>query len=66
VKKEFHRTAMRIGTPVFKSMAGAAPDYISSDCALAGHHIAQGIDENGLAKAPLAHPLTLLRKAYGI
>jgi glycerol-3-phosphate dehydrogenase subunit C len=66
VKKEFHQTAMRIGTPVFKAMAQSQPDYISSDCQLAGHHIEQGIDENGLPKAQLAHPLTLLRKAYGL
>lgn len=66
VKMEFHRTAMKIGAPVFKAMAAPQPDYISSDCALAGHHIEQGIDEAGLAGAPLAHPLTLLRKAYGI
>ena len=66
VKKEFHRMAMQIGTPVFKAMAGAQPDYIASDCQLAGHHIAQGIEENGLKEAPLAHPLTLLRKAYGV
>jgi glycerol-3-phosphate dehydrogenase subunit C len=66
VKKEFHRMAMQIGTPVFKAMAGAQPDYIASDCQLAGHHIAQGIEENGLKQAPLAHPLTLLRKAYGV
>jgi len=26
----------------------------------------QGIDEKGLPAAPLAHPLTLLRRAYGI
>jgi glycerol-3-phosphate dehydrogenase subunit C len=66
VKKEFHRTAMQIGTPVFKAMAQAQPDYISSDCQLAGHHIEQGLDENGLSKGQLAHPLTLLRKAYGL
>jgi Fe-S oxidoreductase len=74
VKKEFHATAMKIGKPVFKSMAGTAggasggtePDFISSDCALAGHHIAQGMDEAGLKKAELAHPLSLLRRAYGI
>jgi hypothetical protein len=47
-------------------MAQPEPDYISSDCQLAGHHIEQGIDENGLPRAELAHPLTLLRKAYGI
>lgn len=66
IKKEFHRTAMQIGTPVFKAMAQPHPDYISSDCQLAGHHIEQGFDESGLSKGQLAHPLTLLRKAYGL
>lgn len=66
VKKEFHRTAMQIGKPVFKAMADPSPDFISSDCQLAGHHIEQGLEENGLASAELAHPLTLLRKAYGL
>ncbi len=76
VKKEFHATAMKIGTPVFRSMTQTQPDYISSDCQLAGHHIEQGIAELPAApndaapvatKAPqLFHPLTLLRKAYGL
>ena len=66
VKKEFHATAMKIGKPVFKAMAGNEPDYISSDCQLAGHHIEQGMRENGLAGAKLEHPLSLLRIAYGL
>jgi glycerol-3-phosphate dehydrogenase subunit C len=66
VKKEFHATAMKIGKPVFKAMANNEPDYISSDCQLAGHHIEQGMDEAGLKKAQMAHPLALLRKAYAI
>lgn len=70
VKKEFHATAMKIGKPVFKAMATAAnggqPDYISSDCQLAGHHIVQGIEQAGLNQPELAHPLALLRKAYGL
>ena len=66
VKKEFHATAMKIGKPVFKAMANNEPDYISSDCQLAGHHIEQGMQEGGLKKAEMAHPLSLLRKAYGI
>ncbi len=66
VKKEFHGMAMKIGKPVFKAMANNEPDYISSDCQLAGHHIEQGMDEAGLKKAQMAHPLSLLRKAYGI
>jgi Fe-S oxidoreductase len=66
VKKEFHATEMKIGKPVFKAMANNTPDYISSDCQLAGHHIEQGMEENGLAKAEMAHPLTLIAKAYGL
>jgi glycerol-3-phosphate dehydrogenase subunit C len=71
VKKEFHATAMKIGRPVFRSMVQARPDYISSDCQLAGHHIAQGIEALGGAEAEggkprLAHPITLLRMAYGL
>ncbi len=66
VKKEFHATAMKIGKPVFKAMAANEPDYISSDCQLAGHHIEQGMAEAGLKHTQMAHPLTLLRTAYGI
>jgi Fe-S oxidoreductase len=71
VKKPYHALAMKIGKPVFKAMAktdaeGRGPDYISSDCALAGHHIAQGMANNQLPAAELAHPLTLLRIAYGL
>ncbi len=66
VKKEFHAMAMKIGRPVFRSMAEETPNYISSDCQLAGHHIAQGMDELGLPKTAMAHPLTLMAKAYGL
>ncbi|HEY1059618.1 MAG TPA: heterodisulfide reductase-related iron-sulfur binding cluster [Limnobacter sp.] len=71
VKKEFHGMAMKIGKPVFKQMAAKAPDYVSSDCQLAGHHIMQGLaelgDSAGLSKAPqLAHPISLIRIAYGL
>ena len=66
VKKEFHKIAMKIGKPVFKAMANNAPRYIASDCQLAGHHIEQGMGEAGGGTAQLAHPLALLRKAYGL
>jgi Fe-S oxidoreductase len=66
VKKEYHAMSMKIGKPVFKAMANDEPDYISSDCQLAGHHIAQGMEEGGMKKAEMAHPLSLLRIAYAI
>ena len=68
VKKEFHEAALKIGRPVFRQVAEFAPDFFTSDCQLAAHHI-----EEGLATIPdkpanpqLRHPLTLLRMAYGL
>lgn len=70
VKTPTHAVAMKIGKPLVKRMAehpaGGAPDYISSDCALAGHHIDQGFDVNALGTPRLEHPLTLVRIAYGL
>jgi len=62
VKSEFHDAAMKIGRPVFNRVAKAEADYYSSDCPIAGHQIAEGLDSG---KEP-THPLTLLRMAYGI
>lgn len=66
VKTPYHLQAMKIGKPVFKAMGKDEPNYISSDCALAGHHIAQGMAEAGLPTSQLQHPLSLMRIAYGI
>jgi glycerol-3-phosphate dehydrogenase subunit C len=66
VKKPYHPVAMRIGKPVFRAMAKDEPDVISSDCALAGHHIAQGMAQAGTPAKSLQHPLSLLRHAYGL
>jgi glycerol-3-phosphate dehydrogenase subunit C len=66
VKKDHHANAKKIGKPVAKLMASTEPDFISSDCQLAGHHIEQMMGENGFKKADLAHPLSLARIAYGI
>jgi Fe-S oxidoreductase len=63
VKVEYYENSMKIGRPVFRQMAEAAPDYVSSDCAIAARHILQGM---GAARARKAHPITLLRIAYGL
>ena len=65
VKREYFHNSMKIGRPVFRQMAEPGPDYVSSDCPIAGRHILQGMGEDA-GKAQKAHPLTLLRKAYGI
>ena len=67
VKREFFATSMKIGRPVFRQMAEGEPDYISSDCPIAGRAITQGVDEmQGARHARTAHPLSLIRIAYGL
>ncbi|WP_114969095.1 (Fe-S)-binding protein [Rhodoferax ferrireducens] len=70
VKKAHHQTALKIGKPLFKAMAtmkdGTKPDFISSDCPLGGHHIAQGFEVNDLGAPALQHPLSLVARAYGL
>jgi Fe-S oxidoreductase len=71
VKKEYFDLSMKIGRPVFRQLAAAEPDYVSSDCPIAGRHLMQGMmGEEAVSEktrlAEKAHPLSLLRKAYGI
>ena len=62
VKKEFHEASMKIVKPVVKRVRDAEADHFGSDCAMAAHHI-----ENGLKSGRQPeHPISLLRKAYGI
>jgi Fe-S oxidoreductase len=65
VKTEYFDNSMKIGRPVFRQMAEPGPVYVSSDCPIAARHILQGMGESA-GKAVKAHPLTLLRTAYGI
>jgi len=66
VKTEFFAESMKIGKPVFNRMAETEPDYISSDCPIAGRRIQQGIEAGGGPRTRKEHPLTLLRLAYGL
>ena len=47
VKREFYAASMKIGRPLFRQMAEDAPDYVSSDCPIAGGAIAQGVEAGG-------------------
>ena len=62
VKKEFHAISMKLVRPVANKVKQFEPDHLTSDCIMAGHHIAHALDDNYKAE----HPLALLRKAYGI
>jgi glycerol-3-phosphate dehydrogenase subunit C len=63
VKAEYYENSMKIGRPVFRLMAEPGPDYVSSDCAIAGRHILQGMGETPAEKQ---HPISLVRIAYGL
>ena len=63
VKQEFRAASVKIGRPVAERTQRANADHYSSDCPMAGRQI------ESLLPAPRRepeHPLTLLRKAYGI
>jgi len=62
VKKEYRAASMKIGKPVIERVANAAADHYSSDCPMAGHQIASGLES---AREP-EHPMRLLRTAYGL
>jgi len=62
IKKEFHDSSVKIRRAVVNRMKKETPDHLTSDCVMAGHHIADGLDGDIESQ----HPLTLIRKAYGI
>ena len=63
VKTEYFANSMKIVKPVARMANEAQPNYISSDCAIAGRHILQGMGETAAEKQ---HPITLMRIAYGL
>jgi Fe-S oxidoreductase len=62
VRKETHDRSMKIVKPVVNQVKQFDPASLTSDCPMAGAHIAHAM---GQEEQP-AHPLSLLRRAYGI
>jgi Fe-S oxidoreductase len=62
VKSEFHDTAMKICRPVVNKVKQAEPDHYTSDCAMAAHHIESGLADGSKPQ----HPISLIRRAYGL
>jgi hypothetical protein len=53
---------MKIVRPVAGRVKKAEADHYGSDCPMAGHHIEEGLADGSHTE----HPMSLLRKAYGI
>jgi glycerol-3-phosphate dehydrogenase subunit C len=62
VKHKTYALSRKLAKPVENRVSQAEPDHFTSDCPMAGGHIAHGLDDKPAAE----HPLSLLRKAYGI
>ena len=62
VKKDTYAFARKIAKPVENRVIQAAPQHFTSDCVMAGAHIAHGLGDGTRAE----HPISLIRKAYGI
>ena len=68
MKKEYRAASVKIGKPVVTRVSNAKADHYSSDCPMAGHQIESGLasDESGAAPREPEHPMSLVRKAYGL
>ncbi len=65
--KENFDTAVKVGRPAARALAKDNPDFIVSECPLAGPHLKQIMEFSGVEKVPdrVGHPIEILAKAYG-
>jgi len=70
VKSETYEKAMKIVEPVAKRVRDAQAETFGSDCPMAGRLIAHSINGEGESEDDAAarseHPLTMVRRAYGV
>jgi Fe-S oxidoreductase len=62
VKSETYDKAMKIVKPVVNRVRQAEAETFGSDCPMAGRLIAHGLDNGSAAE----HPVSMVRRAYGI
>ena len=62
VKQETHKIAVKLARPIAKELNSKAYESFISDCTLAANHIVNVSGKNILP----GHPISLLKKAYGI
>jgi Fe-S oxidoreductase len=65
VKKETYDKAVKIARPVVRKVDQQEPDHFTSDCPMAHTHVAK-LSKTQDDSVSNDHPMTLLRKAYGL
>src|SRR3546814_5076383 len=63
--KQNFDTAVKVGRPAARAMAKNDPDYMVSECPLAGPHLKQVMELSGASKVPerIGHPIEVMAKA---
>ncbi len=62
VKSKFYKTARKLGRPVVNKVIQSDADHYGSDCPMAGKFIEHALADGSTT----SHPISLVRKAYGI
>ena len=62
VKRETYAISRKIARPVERRVKQSEAGHFTSDCPMAGNHIAHGLNDQPAHD----HPISLLRQAYGI
>ncbi len=66
--KENHATAIKVGKPAARAIEKIKPDYVVSECPLAGPHLKQVLKAVDSTTVPerIGHPIEIMAKAYGL
>jgi glycerol-3-phosphate dehydrogenase subunit C len=66
--KQNFDTAIKVGKPAARAIEKQNPDYVVSECPLAGPHLKQVLTAVGSKTVPdrIGHPIEVMAKAYGL
>ena len=66
--KENFETAIKIGKPAARAIEKLKPDYVVSECPLAGPHLKQVLKavDSDIVPERIGHPIEVMAKAYGL
>jgi glycerol-3-phosphate dehydrogenase subunit C len=66
--KENFPVALKVGKPAARAIEKLNPDYVVSECPLAGPHLIQVLESIDAKTVPtrIGHPIELMAKAYGL
>lgn len=66
VEKENFPVALKVGKYAFKAAAKNNNQHLVSECPLAGQHLIQGLENEGVKVNEAPHPIQLIAQSYGL